>query len=212
MRHRIRIRRAIVRIPVAVILTLIASMCAASGASAQEEGQYIALCVACHAPGENPAAPTFPTLSGQHPEYLIKQLKDYKAGRRLSPIMVPPLSTVTKRDIAVLADYFSRQPTHSGRPGTDAALVERGRTIYHEGNRATGVASCAGCHEANGGGSAKYPRVAGQVPGYIEQQLGDFRAGTRTNDRARVMRVVSGRMTDDEIKAVAEYVATLSQQ
>lgn len=199
------------RIPVAGVLSVIASGLAASAASAQEpEAQYIALCVACHhAEGENPAAPTFPSLSGQHPEYLIKQLKDYKAGRRLSPIMVPPLSTVTKRDIAVLADYFSRQPTPSGRPGTDTALVERGRTIYNDGNPATGVANCAGCHEANGSGSAKYPRVAGQAPAYIEQQLGDFRTGTRTNDRARVMRVVSSRMTDDDMKAVAAYIATL---
>jgi cytochrome c553 len=211
MRNCISTRSGIVRSPVAAALTVAASLWAVSGAAAQEpEAQYIALCVACHAPGENPAAPTFPSLSGQHPEYLVKQLKDYKAGRRLSAIMVPPLSTVTKRDIAVLADYFSRQPVPAGRPAADAALVERGRTIYQSGNPAAGVANCAGCHEANGAGSAKYPRVAGQAAAYIEQQLGDFRAGTRTNDRARVMRVVSSRMTDDDMKAVAAYISTLS--
>jgi cytochrome c553 len=211
MRDRISIGRGNARGWVAGALILIGPVLVASSTSAQEpEAQYLALCVACHARGENPAAPTFPTLSGQHPEYLIKQLKDYKAGRRLSPIMVPPLSTVTKRDIAVLADYFSRQPISPGRPGIDAALVERGRTIYQGGNPATGVANCAGCHEATGSGSAKYPRIAGQASAYIEQQLGDFRTGTRTNDRARVMRVISSRMTDDDMKAVAEYIATLS--
>jgi cytochrome c553 len=184
-------------------------------AEAQESTQTNApleLCVGCHAPGEAPAAPIFPSLSGQHAEYLVKQLRDYKRGRRLSPIMVPPLATVAERDIVALADFFASQKPVSGGGPSDPALAERGRAIYHDGLPDAGVANCAGCHEANGAGSGRYPRLAGFAAPYVEQQLGDFRTGARHNDRARVMRVVTSGMTDDDIRAVAEYIATLSGQ
>lgn len=172
----------------------------------------LALCIGCHAPGEAPAAPTFPSLSGQQAEYLAKQLRDYKSGRRVSAIMSPPLATVNRRDIVALAAFFSGQPPMSAHAPADAALVERGRNIYRDGIPASGVANCAGCHGADGAGSGLFPRLAGLAAAYIEQQLSDFKSATRTNDRARVMRVVSSRLTDDDIKAVAEYIAGLGQQ
>ena len=88
-------------------------------------------------------------------------------------------------------------------------LAARGKVLYEEGNRVTGVPGCIGCHLPDGVGSQRYPRLAGQRQAYIVQQLTAFKSGTRSNDRARVMRLVAGRLTDEEIRAVAEYVAGL---
>ena len=85
----------------------------------------------------------------------------------------------------------------------------RGKALYEEGNRATGVPACVGCHQANGAGHEKYPRLAGQRQAYTVQQLTEFKSGARSNDRAHVMRAVAARLTDNEIKAVAEYLAGL---
>jgi cytochrome c553 len=109
-----------------------------------------------------------------------------------------------------LAVHFSHQTPPSAREPGDAARAERGKAIFIEGVPDAHVANCAGCHEANGAGHATFPRIAGQSSAYIEQQLLDFRAGHRTNDRARVMRVVAAGLTDEDIKAVSEYVATLA--
>ena len=84
-----------------------------------------------------------------------------------------------------------------------------GKVLYEEGNRATGVPACVGCHLPDGAGSERYPRLAGQRQAYIVQQLTEFKSGTRTNDRAHVMRALAGRLTDEEIRAVAEYLAGL---
>lgn len=206
-------RRAIVCIATTASVALVSVGLSTTRAEAQEPAAVstpLALCVGCHAPGEAPAAPIFPSLSGQHAEYLIKQLKDYKTGRRLSPIMVPPLSTVQGRDIVALAEFFSRQPPVAAHASENGALAERGRDIYHNGVPSAGVANCAGCHAADGAGSGRFPRLAGLAPAYVEQQLADFKAGTRDNDPARVMRVVAGRLSDDDIKAVAEYIVGLS--
>ena len=88
-------------------------------------------------------------------------------------------------------------------------LAARGKVLYEEGNRATGVPGCIGCHLPEGEGSQRYPRLAGQRQAYTVQQLMDFKSGTRSNDRARVMRFVAGRLTDEEMRAVAEYLAGL---
>ena len=90
---------------------------------------------------------------------------------------------------------------HSWRPA--------GKVLYEEGNRATGVPGCVGCHLPNGVGYQRYPRLAGQRQAYVVQQLTDFKSGARSNDRAHVMRAVAGRLTDEEMRAVAEYVAGL---
>jgi len=178
---------------------------------AQEAGPItVAACLPCHAAGAAgpQAAPTFPKLDGQHAAYLEKQLREYKAGKRKSEVMAPLIGALKKQQIRGLAAHFASQAPARGAV-QNPELVARGKALYEEGNRATGVPGCIGCHLPNGVGSQRYPRLAGQRQAYTVQQLMDFKSGTRSNDRARVMRAVAGRLTDDEIRAVAEYLAGL---
>ena len=170
----------------------------------------VAACVPCHAvgPAATQAAPNFPKLDGQHAAYLAKQLREFKSGRRKNPIMAPIIAALKKQQIPDLAKHFASQPPVRGAAQSPPS-GSAGRALYEEGNRATGVPGCIGCHLPGGAGSERYPRLAGQPQAYIAQQLVNFKSGTRTNDRAHVMRDVAGRLTEEEIRAVAEYLAGL---
>ena len=174
---------------------------------AQDAGTVtVTACQPCH--GGAQAAPTFPKLDGQHAAYLEKQLREYKSGKRKSDVMAPLIAALKKGQIAGMAAHFAGQtPARGAVENQD--LASRGKTLYEEGNRGSGVPACVGCHMANGTGAERYPRLAGQRQTYTVQQLADFKRGTRSNDRAHVMRAIAGRLTDDEMKAVAEYVAGL---
>jgi cytochrome c553 len=164
------------------------------------------LCAACHGEGGNSVVPTFPKLAGLQADYLAKQLNDFLTGRRTSDVMMPAIPTVKPGDAPALAAYYASQKP---APGTvvDPALAAAGKKLYDAGNDATGVAACSGCHLPKGEGDARNPRLAGQHQAYAIQQMMDFKTGARKNDKARVMRVIAGRMTEAEIKAVAEYLA-----
>jgi cytochrome c553 len=170
----------------------------------------VTACVPCHGGGAAAvsAAPTFPRLDGQRAAYLDKQLREYKSGKRKSAIMAPVIGALKKQQIAAMAAHFAGQTPAPGAV-ENPQLAARGKVLYEEGNRATGVPGCVGCHLADGVGYQRYPRLAGQRQAYIVQQLVEFKSGARSNDRAHVMRAVAGRLTDEEIKAVAEYVAGL---
>ena len=96
------------------------------------------------------------------------------------------------------------------RKRKDAKLAAQGKPIYDEGIVGNAVPACSGCHNDDGSGTEKYPRLAGQHPAYVADQMQRFRSGERANDSKSVMRAVAKRMSDSEIKAVAEYVATLT--
>jgi cytochrome c553 len=170
----------------------------------------VTACVPCHAAGAAApqAAQTFPKLDGQHAAYLEKQLREYKSGKRRSDIMAPVFGALKKNQIPGMAAHFASQAPARGAV-QNPELAARGKVLYEEGNRATGVPGCIGCHLPNAAGSQRYPRLAGQLQTYTVQQLVDFKSGTRSNDRARVMRLIAGRLTDEEMRAVAEYVAGL---
>jgi cytochrome c553 len=167
-------------------------------------------CLPCHGPGAAavPGAPPIPTLDGQDADYLAKQLREFKSGRRKNDLMAPLIAALKKGQIPALAAHFAGQPP-ARRTADNAQLAARGKSLYEDGNAATGVPGCVGCHQANGVGTARYPRLAGQLPAYIVQQLMNFKSGARSNDRAGVMRTLAGRLTDEEMRAVAEYVAAL---
>lgn len=178
---------------------------------AQEAGSVtVTACAPCHGAGTAAAqaAPNFPTLDGQHAAYLEKQLREYKSGKRKSAIMAPIIAALKKQQISGMAKHFASQPPVRGT-AQNSQLAATGKVLYEEGNRTTGVPGCVGCHLPDGAGHERYPRLAGQPPTYIVQQLMEFKSGTRSNDRAQVMRAVAGRLTDEEIKAVAEYLAGL---
>lgn len=166
------------------------------------------VCSPCHAEDGNSVIPNFPKLAGQPAPYLAKQLNDFLAGKRKSDAMAPVLANVKAGDVAALAAHFSAQKAAPGKV-EDAALAAAGEKLYKKGNEATGVPGCTGCHLANGMGDAENARVAGQHQAYAIAELTSFKSGARANDKRRVMRVLAERMTEAEIKAVAEYMAGL---
>jgi len=168
----------------------------------------VTACAPCHGAGAAAAqaGANFPKLDGQHAAYLEKQLREYKSGKRKSAIMAPIIAALKKQQIGEMAKHFASQPSGRGT-APNPQSGNAGKALYEQGNRATGVPGCVGCHLPDGAGSERYPRLAGQSQAYIVQQLTDFKSGTRSNDRAHVMRAVAGRLTDEEIRAVAEYLA-----
>lgn len=166
------------------------------------------VCAACHGEDGNSSVPMFPRLAGLQVQYLAKQLNDYLSGKRKNEVMAPVIATLKSDDVADLAAYFAAQKP---KPGTvqDADLAGAGKVVYDDGNTTSGVPACEGCHQPNGAGNARYPRIAGQHQAYTIEQMFQFKKGARTNDRAHAMRSVAERMTEQEIKAVAEYLAGL---
>lgn len=172
-----------------------------------------AVCAGCHGADGNALANTFPKLAGQHYDYIVKQLYNFRikpgatAAERENAIMLGFASTLTDAQIHDLAAYFSAQvqtPAIAAHPET----VELGRKIYRAGIAAKNVPACAGCHGPTGAGiPAQYPRIGGQWPEYTESQLTNFRSGARHNNAA--MMTIASRLSDAEIKAVADYVAGL---
>ena len=193
-----------------------------------------AVCGACHGVDGNSAAPNFPKLAGQGERYLIKQLHDIKAwdaetnpakkasAGRVVLEMTGLLTNLSDQDIADIAAYFASQNTQlSGSQKTEVQVnsglkvdsLELGAKVYRSGNLATGVPACAACHapDAKGNAPAGFPRLSGQHPDYIEKQLTNFRTGNRVNDGdTSPMRSIADKMSDAEIKAVANFIAGLN--
>jgi len=166
------------------------------------------LCISCHGTDGNAVVPTFPKLAGLDAKYLEKQLLDYAAGKRRHQSMEAFAKGLTRDEIRSLAQHFSEQDRHDGIV-TDPGLLETGQRLYHKGNREAGVPACAGCHRPDGSGTPRSPMLAGQNAPYVEEQLLRFKNDQRTNDRGQLMRTVAARLTTDEIKAVAQYLASL---
>lgn len=164
-------------------------------------------CFVCHGPEGESSSPVFPRLAGQHAEYLSKQLADFKSGRRKSDSMSSQVSALTTEDMKSLGLFFAAKP--AGVHDTeDALLAGAGKYVFYRGNPSSGVPACSTCHGDQGLGSPGMPRLAGQHPAYIESQLTQFHARERTNDNA-VMQTVAAKLTPQEIKAVADFIATL---
>jgi cytochrome c553 len=162
-------------------------------------------CLSCHGAAGNSAAAANPKLAAQHPEYVHKQLADFKAKARNNPIMVPMASVLTDDEMRNVGAYLAKQ---SLKPATakNKDSIEAGQKIYRGGIAAKGVPACAACHGPTGAGiPAQYPRIGGQWADYTEAQLVAFRQGTRKNNP--VMTTIAAKMSDAEIKAVADYVA-----
>lgn len=170
--------------------------------------ERLQLCAACHSPDGNSLIPENPNLSGLDPDYIVRQLHDFKSGNRKSAVMSGIIPMVDEKEFAALADFFSRQKPNPGGK-SDAKLAAQGREIYDEGIVGSAVPACSGCHNDDGSGTDKYPRIAGQHSAYVVQQLLGFKNGERANDVKAVMRAVAKRMNEKEIRAVAEYVVTL---
>lgn len=190
----------------ATLVTVASPVVGAHAASAEPPSATV--CAACHGEAGRSLAPTFPNLAGQQAEYLRKQLTDFAKGRRMNEVMTAALAQVPRSDLPTLVAYYSAQSPARGKNGDDA-LAAAGRKIFEEGDWPAGVPPCRSCHGEHGAGSERYPRLAGQNPSYTLQQLTDFKAGMRHNDTRRIMREVASRLTDVQMKALAEYLAGL---
>ena len=167
-----------------------------------------AQCAACHTDTGNSIAPPFPKLAGMSPDYLAKQLRDFSSGQRKSEIMYPIASQLKRGEINALAAYFGGQTRTQGIV-SDPSLIPAGEIVFHQGNKESGVPACASCHTKTGAGAPRFPMIASQNAEYVVQQLQGFRSGARGNDFGKLMRTVTSRLTDQEIRAVAQYVASM---
>ena len=167
------------------------------------------VCAACHAIDGNSAITANPKLAGQHPEYLYKQLTNFKSGERANAVMSGMAGMLSDADMHAVAEYFSKQTLNLGQAKKNGA-GSLGEKIYRAGIQANNVPACAACHGPSGDGlPVKYPRLGGQHSEYVLNQLRQFRLGTRANDEAKVMRTIAAKLTDQEMEAVADYIQGL---
>ena len=171
------------------------------------EASYTAVCAACHGADGNSAIAVNPTLAQQHPEYLVKQLQEFKSGKRNNAVMKGFATMLTDEDMKNIAYWVATKPAKAGF-AKDKDLVTLGERIYRGGIADRNIAACAGCHSPNGAGiPAQYPRLSGQHADYTVAQLNTFRDGSRANSQQ--MTQVAAKLNDKEIKAVADYIAGL---
>jgi cbb3-type cytochrome c oxidase subunit III len=167
----------------------------------------ITACIACHGAEGNSGIPQNPKLGGQHAAYIKKQLHEFQGPDRNNAIMTMIAKAMTPEDIDNIAAYLSAQRATPGVAKVKET-AELGRKIYRAGIAEKNVPACAGCHSPNGAGiPAQYPRIAGQHQDYSVTQLTNFRAGTRSNSAQ--MTAISKRLTDEEMKAVSDYITGL---
>ena len=174
---------------------------------AKGETSFATLCAACHAADGNSVIPTQPKLAQQHPEYLVKQLQEFKSGKRANAIMAGFSALLSEADMQNIAFWVAAKPAKPGF-AKEKELVLLGERIYRGGIADRQVPACAGCHGPNGAGiPAQYPRLSGQHAEYAVAQLTGFRDGVRNNSLQ--MTQIAAKMNDREIKAVADYIAGL---
>ena len=171
------------------------------------EALFTAVCAACHGADGNSGTPANPKLSQQHPEYLVKQLQEFKSGKRKNAIMAGFASALSEEDMKNIAYWAGSKKSKPGF-AKDKELVAVGERIYRGGVSDRQIPACAGCHSPTGAGiPAQYPRLAGQHAEYTATQLTSFREGIRKNSLQ--MNQVAAKLNDREIRALADYVAGL---
>ncbi|PUE35577.1 cytochrome c4 [Limnohabitans sp. Hippo4] len=174
---------------------------------AKGEAIVAGVCAACHAADGNSMIPANPKLAQQHPEYILKQLQEFKSGKRANPVMMGFAAQMSPEDMRNVA-YFVASKTASPGFAKEKETVALGEKIYRGGIADRQIAACAGCHGPNGSGMpAQYPRLSGQHADYTVSQLTQFRDGIRKNNLQ--MTQVAAKLNDREIKAVADYIAGL---
>ena len=166
------------------------------------------VCAACHTADGSRGSPANPILQGQHAEYLVKQLTEFKAGKRKNAIMSGLAMTLSEEDMRNVAAFYASKVAQPGF-AKNKETVALGEKIWRGGIAERQVPACAACHGPTGAGMpAQYPRMSGQHGDYVESQMNAFRAGTRANSAQ--MMTIAGKMNDAQIKAVSDYVTGLN--
>ena len=170
-----------------------------------------AACGGCHGFDGNSPIPMYPKLAGQNETYIVNQLKDFKANTtRQNPIMMGMAAGVSDADAADIGAYFQAQSVKAAA-AFDESKITAGREIYKGGNMQTGIPACQACHGPTGAGTAGigYPQLGGQYVDYTLAQLKAFKNGSRSNDDKAVMRSIVEKMSEEDMAAVANYIASL---
>jgi cytochrome c553 len=182
-----------------------------------EKGKALAgVCAGCHGVDGNSTVPTQPNLAGMGWQYTARQLKHFKTGQRDNAIMKGFAANLSDADMKALGAYYATQKARSVG-AKDMALAKTVEKLYRAGDAARGIPACAGCHSPSGAGIAgQYPRIGGQHAEYTLAQLSAFKAGTRgkatkedSHPNGKMMMSIASKLTDAEIKALAEYTAGL---
>ncbi len=209
-------------------LTTTAGAAGKSAGNAEAGQQKAAACGGCHGVDGNSAPEIYaalkaPKLAGQVPEYIVKSLHDFKAGRRTNETMSPQAQAVAEADMADIAAYFASQKAKPGVAASKDALAQGEKIFFKGKGRPDTVAACVGCHGLGGIGNRDWskvmskapvtlaPAIGGQHSGYIADQLKAYKAGKRSTDAGKIMRDIAGRLDEKDIAAVAEYIATLQR-
>ena len=197
----------------ALMLSSLSVPASAIGFGKALNGRVIAQrCAACHGLEGQSASEEFPHLAGQHEQYLLKQLHNYREGIRTDPIMnAVQLEGISDQGLADLAAWYAAQTPAEGVARGSDDQISLGERIYYGGIKSIGVAACIACHGPTGQGNplANFPVIAGQYAQYLAKTLKQFRARQRSNDPQEAMRYLMRRVTDEEIEAVSHYLEGL---
>lgn len=179
--------------------------------SAQAGKAKAITCAACHGAEGISAVGTWPNLAGQNAPYLLAQLRAYKDGSRMDPVMSAQAAMIPDEDMPDIAVYYESLPA-AAQAVADPGTVNRGEALYRGGNNESGAAACLACHGPSGRGNpaAKYPALRGQHAAYTAKQLNDYASGVRKTDgKTRVMRDIASKLTPEDIQALSSYVQGL---
>lgn len=193
-----------------LVAAALASTAVAEGDAAAGQAKAQQICAACHGADGNSSNPEWPNLAGQHARYIAKQLADYKAGeQRNNAVMAGFVAALSEEDMANLGAWFASQEPRGST--ADPELAEAGERLYRGGDTERGIPACSGCHGPRGSGdpSGVFPALAGQHAQYTYTQLKAFHAAERANDPNAMMRGSARWMSDDQMRAVAEYIQGL---
>lgn len=170
-----------------------------------------AACGGCHGMDGNSPMATYPKLAGQNEAYIKKQVMDFKANdKRQNAIMFGMVAAVSEEDAADIGAYFQSQTTAATAPFDESKLA-RGRELYKGGDLQKGIPACQACHGPTGAGTAGvgYPSVGGQYVEYTLAQLKAFKDGSRSNDEKSLMRNIVKELSEDDMVALANYMASI---
>lgn len=168
-------------------------------------------CSACHGPnGEGNAAGAFPVIAGLNERYLFRTMQAYQSGTRVNPVMSMNIDNFDEQDLLDLAAYYANLPSPApAAPSASAEQFALGEKIALQGDWDAYIPPCASCHGPNNQGvNENFPAIAGQHASYIKQQVQAWQQGQRTSDPVQLMEAIAKRLSDEQLDAVAAYLAS----
>jgi len=201
--------RGLIASTVLLLGAMTADVAAAAGNVQAGQAKASTVCLACHGLDGNSVNPEWPSIAGQHEQYIVKQVKAFRAGERANALMSPIALTLTDQEIEDVAAYYATQKIKGGEAAR--SKVELGQKIYRGGITDSKTPACMACHSPDGRGNpaANYPSIRSQHGTYIVAQLQAYKKGERKTDQNEMMRTVAAKLSDEQIDAVAQYVQGL---